>query len=60
VSTLTQKHNAGGLLLGFEAAVALTSRLSLVPEVRALTFSTVNNGPAVFLIRPGIAVRWNF
>jgi hypothetical protein len=60
VSTQTQKRNTGGLVLGFEAAIALMPRLAIVPEVRALTFSTINNGPAVFLIRPGIGVRWSF
>jgi hypothetical protein len=60
VSTQTQKRNTGGLVLGFEAAIALMSRLAVVPEVRAFTFSTINGGSSVFLIRPGVGVRWSF
>jgi hypothetical protein len=59
-TTLTQKHNTGALTLGFDAAIDLTSRFSIVPEIRALVFSTPGSGPGVFLIRPGIGVRWKF
>ena len=59
-TTLTQRHNAGALILGFDAAIDVTSRLALVPEIRALAFSTPGAGGGVFLIRPGIGVRWNF
>jgi hypothetical protein len=58
--TITQEHNAGALALGFESAIDLTRRLAVVPEVRALVFSAPNNGPGVFLIRPGVGVRWSF
>ena len=60
VSTLTQTDNARGAVLGFEASVDLTRHLAIVPEVRALTFSAINNGPGVFLIRPGVTLRWGF
>jgi hypothetical protein len=60
VATLNQKQNTGGAILGFEAAVSLTDHIAVVPEIRALTFSTINRGPGVFLIRPGVGVRWNF
>jgi hypothetical protein len=58
--TATRKHNAGALTLGFDAAIDMTRRLALVPEVRALVFSAPSNGPVVFLIRPGVGIRWNF
>jgi len=58
--TITQEHNTGALALGFESAIDLTRRLAVVPEVRALVFSAPNNGPGVFLIRPGVGVRWKF
>jgi hypothetical protein len=60
VRTVTQKNNATGVILGFEAAIDLASHVAVVPEIRAVAFSTPNSGPAVFLIRPGVAVRWNF
>jgi hypothetical protein len=60
VSTLTQNHLAGAVILGFEAAIDITSHLAIVPEIRALAFSTPNNGPGVFLVRPGVGVRWGF
>jgi hypothetical protein len=60
VRTVTQKNNATGAILGFEAAIDLASHIAVVPEIRAVTFSTPNSGPAVFFIRPGVAVRWNF
>ena len=58
--TITQEHNAGALALGFESAIDVTQRVAVVPEVRALVFSAPYNGPGVFLIRPGIGVRWKF
>jgi hypothetical protein len=58
--TAMQTHNAGALTMAFDAAVDLTNRLSLVPEIRALAFSTPGAGAGVFLIRPGVGVRWNF
>jgi hypothetical protein len=58
--TVTQEHNAGALALGFESAIDVTQRVAVVPEVRALVFSAPNNGPGVFLIRPGVAVKWKF
>jgi hypothetical protein len=57
-TTLEQKQNTGALVLGFEAAVRVTRRLSVVPEVRALAFST--SGRGTFLIRPGAGARWTF
>lgn len=60
VATLTEKQNTGGAILGFEAAVSMTDHIAVVPDIRALTFSTINRGPGVFLIRPRIGVRWNF
>jgi hypothetical protein len=59
-ATLTQKHNTGALALGFEAAIDLSTKIAVVPELRALTFSTPGAGPGVFLIRPGVGVRWKF
>jgi hypothetical protein len=56
----TRKDNAGALTLGFDAAIDMTRRLALVPEVRALVFSAPSNGPVIFLIRPGVGIRWNF
>jgi hypothetical protein len=58
--SLTNKRNSGALTLGFEAAIDLTSRISVVPELRASTFSTGSAGTGVFLIRPGIGARWKF
>jgi hypothetical protein len=58
--TSTQKDNATGVILGFEAAVNLTKHLAAVPEFRFLTFSTPQAGPGAFLIRPGVAIRWGF
>lgn len=60
VSTLTQRDNKLGVVLGFEAAIDLAKHLAVVPEIRALTFSAPGAGPRVFLIRPGIGVRWSF
>ncbi len=55
---VTQITNTSGAVLGLEAAIALTKRLAIVPEVRALTFSL--RGDGVFLIRPGFGIRWSF
>ena len=51
---LTDKRNSGALTLGFEAAIDVTSRFAVVPEVRASTLS------GVFLVRPGVGARWRF
>jgi hypothetical protein len=58
-TSLTSKRNAGALTLGFDAAIDVTPRLAVVPEVRASTFS-IGAGPTVFLIRPGLSARWKF
>lgn len=58
--TITQSHNAGALVLGFESAIDLTRRVAIAPEVRAFLFSAPYGGPGIFLIRPGVAVKWNF
>ena len=58
--TITQKHNTGAVVLGFESAIDLTPRIAVAPEIRALLFSAPYNGPGIFLIRPGVAVKWNF
>jgi hypothetical protein len=60
VRAVTQKTNATGVIFGFEAAVDLASHIAVAPEIRVVAFSTPNSGPGVFLIRPGIGVRWNF
>lgn len=57
---VTRHDLTGGTMLGFEAAVQLGKRLAIVPEVRAVMFKQPNAGPGVFLIRPGIGVRWGF
>jgi hypothetical protein len=60
LGTATERELTTGVTLGFEAAITLTPRLAIVPDVRALAFSTPNYGPGVFLIRPGVGVRWSF
>ena len=60
IDTLTEQNLTTGAILGFEAAIDVTRRLAVVPEIRALAFSTPNNGPGVFLIRPGVGLRWSF
>jgi hypothetical protein len=60
VSTLTQRDNKLGIVLGFEAAIDMAKHFAVVPEIRALTFSAPGAGPRVFLIRPGVGVRWRF
>ncbi len=52
--SLASKQNSGALTLGIEAAIDLTSKIAIVPELRASTLS------GVFLIRPGASVRWSF
>ena len=60
VTTVTTTRNSGALTLGVEAAIDLTATIAVVPELRASTFSTATSGPSVFLIRPGVGVRWKF
>jgi hypothetical protein len=60
VSTLTQRDNELGVVLGFETAIDLAKHLAVVPGIRALTFSAPGAGPRVFLIRPEVGVRWGF
>jgi hypothetical protein len=50
----SNKRNSGALTLGVEAAIDLTPKFAVVPELRASTLS------GVFLIRPGVGARWNF
>ena len=57
---VTRHDLTGGTMLGFEAAVMLGKRVAIVPEVRAVMFAQPNDGPGVFLIRPGVSVRWGF
>jgi hypothetical protein len=57
---VTRHDLTGGTLLGFEAAFDLGKRLAIVPEVRAVMFEQPSDGPGVFLIRPGVGVRWGF
>ena len=52
--SLASKQNSGALTLGLEAAIDVTPKIALVPELRASTWS------GVFLIRPGAGVRWSF
>jgi hypothetical protein len=51
---LSSKRNSGALTLGVEAAIDLTPKFAVVPELRASTLS------GVFLIRPGVGARWSF
>ena len=55
---LVQQQNTGALALGVEAAFSVRRHLSVVGELRALTFSTLDRG--TFLIRPGVGARWTF
>lgn len=57
---VTRHDLTGGTMLGFEAAFDLGKRLAIVPEVRAVMFAQPSDGPGVFLIRPGVGVRWGF
>ncbi len=50
---------SGGFTLGFEASIALSKRVALVPEIRAVAFSTTGGGASGFLIRPGVGLRWS-
>jgi hypothetical protein len=56
--TITSTENTSAVALGFETAIDLQKHLAVVPEVRALAFS--QRGAGVFLIRPGVGVRWSF
>ena len=56
--TFRRIDNSIGGVMGLEAAVDMTRRLSLVPGVRTIVFS--NLGQTVFLIRPEAGVRWSF
>ena len=56
--TIRRIDNSPGAVLGLEASIDVTSKLAVVPDVRALTFSSA--GRTVFLIRPGVGVRWSF
>jgi hypothetical protein len=51
---LASKQNSGALTLGIEAAIDLTPKIAVVPELRASTLS------GIFLIRPGVGARWSF
>jgi hypothetical protein len=55
---IVDTQNTSGAVLGFELGIDLTRHFSVVPEIRALTFST--RGDGVFLIRPGVGARWSF
>ena len=57
-ATLQERDNAAGLILGFEAAISASTKISVVPGIRAIVFS--NGGQSVFLIRPELGVRWGF
>jgi hypothetical protein len=57
---VTRRDLTGGTMLGFEAAFDVGKRVAIVPEVRAVMFAQPNDGPGVFLIRPGVGVRWGF
>ena len=52
--------NVPAAAVGFNLALDLTRHLALVPEVRAHAFSLNGGGPSAFVLRPGLAVRWNF
>jgi len=60
IVALTQKQNTGALAFGFDASINFTRHLAVTPELRAMVFSTPSIGPGVFLIRPGVGVRWSF
>lgn len=57
-TTLRRTDNAAGAVLGFEAAIDMSRRWSVVPGIRTIVFS--NGGQSVFLIRPEAGVRWSF
>jgi len=57
---VTRHDLTGGTMLGFEAAFQLGQHVAVVPEVRAVMLAQPNDGPGVFLIRPGVGVRWGF
>lgn len=54
---ISQTTNSGALILGVEAAISLTQRLAIVPELRALVITRPSDA---FLIRPAVGARWNF
>jgi hypothetical protein len=54
---ISQTTNSGAVALGVEGAFALTPRLAIVPELRAMVVSTPSN---LFLIRPAAGIRWAF
>jgi hypothetical protein len=58
-ATRETTQNIGAFTLGFEAAFDVADHVAVVPELRAMTFSSVG-GPGTFLIRPGVGVRWSF
>ncbi|HKY21179.1 MAG TPA: hypothetical protein VJM31_08175 [Vicinamibacterales bacterium] len=57
-TTIRRIDNSPGALLGLEAAIDVTNKLAAVPEIRVLAFSS--GGRSLFLIRPGVGVRWSF
>ena len=57
---VTERQLSAGLTLGMDAAVDVSKRIAVVPEIRLTTFSRPYDGPTVFLIRPGVGVRWTF
>jgi hypothetical protein len=59
-TTVTTMRNSGALTLGVEAAIDVTSAIAVVPELRASTLSVAEAGPGLFLIRPGVGMRWKF
>ena len=60
ITTTTERRLATGLTLGMEAALDLTKTIAVVPEIRLTTFSQPYGATAVFLVRPGVGVRWEF
>jgi hypothetical protein len=57
-ATRESRENTGALLLGFEADIDVVNRIALVHEIRAIALRTGPGG--MFLIRPGVGVRWKF
>lgn len=57
-TTLRRTDMAAGGILGFEAAIDVTSRFAVVPGIRTVIFS--NLGQSAFLIRPEVGARWSF
>jgi hypothetical protein len=48
-----------GIPLGMEAALLLTRRLEIVPEIRTIYFLG-SDSPKPYIIRPGVGLRWRF